>query len=584
MRPRGRVVLEVRADHPAEQPGADDVVGVGAQVHREDPLPQVLVVEPAAGDVGGERGRRPGVHHVGIADEAAGLAALVLAVAGRCRRRRVERELRLGRQQEAAVVGLALAVERVPDRERDAEEPLPRDQPVTVEPADPVVEPVAHVRRQPLDLRAAADHLLADRGVATAVADVPLAGGDDLERLVALLVEVRHPLRRRRVAVEVACLAQLGDHRLAGGEDGLAGEVGVRRRCLLARQPLRRLPVEPPVAADHRADRQLQLAPPLDVGQVAERAAHRDARALVHLGKGVRDDRDRDAEHRRGDRRTEELLVALVVRVRDQRHGAGDQLGSRRLDVHRRPVGTAVGDPVVVAGVVARLELGLGHRGLEGDVPERRRILQVGLAASQVAQERALADGPGPLADGGVRRVPVDGEPEGAPQRLEDLLVLLDEPLAQGDEVRPADRDLPLGVGLLGRRELRVVGKRRVAPDAVVVLHAPLGRQPVVVPAHRVEHGLAGHPLVAGDQVGVRVGEDVPDVQAAADGGRRCVDRVDVVARLGPVERVGRIRPPALRPLALEALERRPVRYHDCTGVGAGRVRGLRDIGHSAKA
>ena len=289
MAPRRDVVLEVRAHDAGEQPGADDVVRVGAQVHREDPLPQVLVVEPAAGDVRRERGRRPGVHHVGVADEAAGLAALVLGVARRRLRRRVDRELGLGRQQQVAVVGLALAVERVPDRERDAEEPLPRDQPVAVEAADPVVEAVPHVRGQPVDLGAAGDHLLPDRGVPAAVADVPLAGGDDLERLVAPLVEVRHPLGRGRLAVEVAGLAQLGDHRLAGGEDGLAGEVGVRRRGLLAREPLRGLPVQPAVAADHRADRQLELAPPLDVGEVTERAAHRDAGALVHLGRRVRE-------------------------------------------------------------------------------------------------------------------------------------------------------------------------------------------------------------------------------------------------------------------------------------------------------
>ena len=131
---------------------------------------------------------------------------------------------------------------------------------------------------------------------------------------------------------------------------------------------------------------------------------------------------------------------------------------------------------------------------------------------------------------------------------LEDLLVLLDELLAQLDEVGPADRDLPLGVRLLRRREVRVVGQRRVAADAVVVLDPALGRQAVVVPAHRVEDRLAAHPLVAGDQVGVGVGEDVPDVQAAAHGRRRGVDRVDVLARLGAVEGVGVVGLPALAP------------------------------------
>ena len=159
----------------------------------------------------------------------------------------------------------------------------------------------------------------------------------------------------------------------------------------------------------------------------------------------------------RGDRGAEQRLVALVVGVRDQRDHARDQLGPGGLDVDRLAVGPVEGDPVVVAGVLARLELGLGDGGLEGDVPERRRLLEVGLAAGEVAQERALADRLRLRPDGRVVLLPVDREPERAPQVLEDLLVLLDEPLAQLDEVGPADRDLPLGVRLLGRREVGVV-------------------------------------------------------------------------------------------------------------------------------
>ena len=53
----------------------------------------------------------------------------------------------------------------------------------------------------------------------------------------------------------------------------------------------------------------------------------------------------------------------------------------------------------------------------------------------------------------------------------------------------------------LGRRlEGRIVRQRRIAAHAEVVLHAPLGRQAVVVPAHRIEDGLAAHPLEAGDE------------------------------------------------------------------------------------
>ena len=62
-----------------------------------------------------------------------------------------------------------------------------------------------------------------------------------------------------------------------------------------------------------------------------------------------------------------------------------------------------------------------------------------------------------------------------------------------------------------GRRGL--VRQRRVAPDAEVILHPAFGRQAVVVPAHRVEDRLAPHPLEAGDEVGVGVGERAAHVQ-----------------------------------------------------------------------
>ena len=448
------------------------------------------------------------------------------------------------------VVGVAGVVEGIPDGERDAEEPLARDQPVAVQAADPVVVAVLHVAGQPGDLVGAREHLVADVGLAATVADVPLPGRDDLERLVALLVEVRHPLRALRLAVEVAGLAQGRHDRLARAEGRLALELFVRRGGTLAREPLRRLAQDPPVATDHGAHRQVELAPPHHVGEVTERAAHRDAGALVGLGGRVGEDRDLDAEDRAGHGGAEERLVALVVGVRDQRDDARDQLGTGGLDVDRLAVGAVERDAVVGARVVARLELGLGDGGLEGDVPQGRRLLEVGLAAGVVAQEGGLADLLRLRADRRVVLRPVDGQAERAPQRLEDQLVLLDEPLAQLDEVGSADRDLLLRVRLLRRRERVVVRQGRVAPHAEVVLHAALGRQAVVVPAHRVEDALAGHPLVARDQVGVRVGEDVADVQAAAHRRRRGVDRVDVGALGGAVELVGLVVLPALRPVA----------------------------------
>src|SRR5690606_10528197 len=76
------------------------------------------------------------------------------------------------------------------------------------------------------------------------------------------------------------------------------------------------------------------------------------------------------------------------------------------------------------------------------------------------------------------------------------------------------------------------------------------------------------------------VGEHVPDVQRAADGRRRGVDREDVLARAGAVEGVGALLAPALAPALLEALEAHLVRGLCAVGgrgvrlvrVGAGHV------------
>src|SRR5690606_10930259 len=111
-------------------------------------------------------------------------------------------------------------------------------------------------------------------GRAAAVADVPLPGGDDLERLVALLEEVDLAQGRLRLAVQVAAGAQRLDALLAGGEGRTSGEgLGPQRDRGRGGDPGRRLGAQPPVVADDRPGGQVELAPPLDVGEVAEGAA-----------------------------------------------------------------------------------------------------------------------------------------------------------------------------------------------------------------------------------------------------------------------------------------------------------------------
>ena len=90
---------------------------------------------------------------------------------------------------------------------------------------------------------------------------------------------------------------------------------------------LGRLGLEATVASDDGAGRQVELAPPDDVGEVAEGADHGDAGALLGLGELVGHDRDLDAEDRGGDRGAEQRLVALVVGVGDEGDAADQQLG-----------------------------------------------------------------------------------------------------------------------------------------------------------------------------------------------------------------------------------------------------------------
>ena len=198
----------MRAVHGAEQPCADDVLALRAQIHREGRLEQRLAclvrLGPVRHDLRGERGGGPSVHDVLLGREAIRLVALRLGVTCRHVAGRVDRQLVFGRGERVGVVGLAVHVDRVPQREGHAEEALAGDKPVAVEAMHPVLVAYAHEIRMELQLLAALDKLCIKRLVGAAIAQVPLARGDDFERLVALLVEVRHAVGRRRLAVQVS--------------------------------------------------------------------------------------------------------------------------------------------------------------------------------------------------------------------------------------------------------------------------------------------------------------------------------------------------------------------------------------------
>ena len=138
-------------------------------------------------------------------------------------------------------------------------------------------------------------------------------------------------------------------------------------------------------------------------------------------------------------------------------------------------------------------------------------------------------------------------------------LVLDGEAFTQLHEVLAGDRLLVAGLdglafaALVRGDEILDVGQARVDAHTVVVLHAAFRWQAVVVPAHRVEDGLTGHALEAGDDVGVRVGEHVADVEGARDRRRGSVDRVDLFADRGAIEGVDAVFLPGLAPFGFKA-------------------------------
>jgi hypothetical protein len=187
-----------------EEPRADDVVGLRAQVVGEDLPEQLGIVSPAADDLGRQRRRRPRVHDVRIPGEPAGLVALIGGVAVGDTGVRVERELVAGRDDRRLPLDLTVGGDRVPERDRDAEGQLAGDVPVAVQAVDPVLEPDPHEVGPPLELLAPLKQCFAELGIAAPVADEPLAVGDDLEREVAVLPELDRMLDRTRVADQVA--------------------------------------------------------------------------------------------------------------------------------------------------------------------------------------------------------------------------------------------------------------------------------------------------------------------------------------------------------------------------------------------
>ena len=173
--PRHRAVLVMAAQHRREQPGADDVVALGSHVHREGTAEQVRVLTPPGGDLRGQRRRRPRVHDVGVADEPSGNTTLVFGESRSGVGLGIDGQGALVGDDRILVIGLTVRIQAVPERERHAEVPLTRHEPVAVQATDPVVVAVAHVVRVPDQFVPACQQFGLEFLGPPTVADVPLA-------------------------------------------------------------------------------------------------------------------------------------------------------------------------------------------------------------------------------------------------------------------------------------------------------------------------------------------------------------------------------------------------------------------------
>src|SRR5690348_9868957 len=101
------------------------------------------------------------------------------------------------------VVEAAIRTHRIPHRKRNTEKTLTADTPVAGETIHPVLIPVAHELRVPLQLPSARQQCLTEfDGL-----DEPLTARDDFERPVSLFEELHRMRNGARLANEVAGLA-----------------------------------------------------------------------------------------------------------------------------------------------------------------------------------------------------------------------------------------------------------------------------------------------------------------------------------------------------------------------------------------
>ena len=254
-------------------------MSLGTHVHRERAGEQIVVLAPSGCNLRSERRGCPRIHDVGIAGEAAGNIALRFGVARRGIGRRIDGQRRFVSSDRLIVDGRAVGIEGIPNWERDSKEALTANEPVAVESVHPVLVTNSHMRRMPVKFFASFEQRLAQRKIAATVAQVPLTAGENFERAIAFFEELHRMRDRLWFAVELVGVAQQVDDADLCLLDRFAGEFVICSdgSVACAHDPLWCFGLDATVDADDRASFELQLTPPDDVGEIAERTDHCDA-------------------------------------------------------------------------------------------------------------------------------------------------------------------------------------------------------------------------------------------------------------------------------------------------------------------
>ena len=186
----------------------------------------------------------------------------------------------------------------------------------------------------------------------------------------------------------------------------------------------------------------LLLAPPGHVGLIAERADHQDAGALARVDERAGEDRHRRAKQR-GDRGLAEQRPGSArrpdARSRPRRRAAAR--GGWWRSSKRGAASDGELDVMIGARDRALFDLGLCDRGLEVDVPHRRRVRLIDVALVEADRGTSAARSRrqwSSMVEYVWRQS--TRQSEALPQRFERLLVLRGQRVAQLDEVRAGDR------------------------------------------------------------------------------------------------------------------------------------------------